>query len=59
MRRANWAILVLGVWTLISPWAAPFLGISVTWNGVFVGVLVIICALWALFGERPPEGPKV
>lgn len=43
----QWALLVIGVWLLISPW---FLGFSeldlVTWNAVVAGALVILFAFW-------------
>ena len=51
-RSEFWVILVLGVWTIVSPWVAPFLGISLVWNAIFTGVFVIVSALWAFFGER-------
>ncbi|MCL4405522.1 SPW repeat protein [Patescibacteria group bacterium] len=41
-------VFVIGVWTMLSPWLVPFLGISQTWNGVFSGAIVIICGLWWL-----------
>lgn len=42
----DWANLVLGLWTLVSPW---ILGYSATpvamWNAVIVGLLVALMAL--------------
>lgn len=59
MRWTGWVILILGVWVLVSPWVAPFLGISAVWNGIFAGILIVIAALWGLFGEKPPGNTEV
>lgn len=59
MRWTGWATLILGIWVLISPWVAPFLGISAVWNAIFAGVLIVISSLWSLFGEKPPGGSSI
>jgi len=51
--------LVIGLWTLVSPWLAPFLGISTLWSSVFSGAVVMICGLWWLFGDKPPAETKL
>lgn len=43
----------MGFWMVVSPWVAPFLGISIVWSSVFSGVVVVVCSLWLLFGEKP------
>ncbi|MEK7658077.1 MAG: SPW repeat protein [Patescibacteria group bacterium] len=53
MKLLNWVILVLGLWILISPWALDFSALTVAlWSNVVSGVLIIIFALWELFGEK-------
>jgi hypothetical protein len=55
----GWTVLVLGLWVLVSPWVAPFLGITDPWNSIFSGAIVIICGLWWLFGDKPQADTKL
>lgn len=58
MKLLNWGILILGLWVLISPWALDFSALTVAlWSNVISGVLIIIFALWELFGEKLPMPP--
>jgi multisubunit Na+/H+ antiporter MnhB subunit len=45
----EWANLVLGVWLIASPLALGYQVEAVpAWNAVFVGVLVVLLAAWAM-----------
>jgi hypothetical protein len=59
MKWLGWIVLVMGLWVLVSTWLAPFLGISLLWNSVFSGTIVLICGLWWIFGDRTPTGTKL
>ncbi|MER8637764.1 SPW repeat protein [Mesorhizobium sp. M1088] len=52
----EWANLVVGLWTLISPWVLGFSALAAAmWAHVIVGVIVAALAagnLW-FFGDRP------
>lgn len=51
MKLINWSVLVLGFWVLISPFALAFSALSsAMWSNVISGVLIIVFALWSLFG---------
>lgn len=54
MKLLNWAILILGLWVLASPWILDFsaYGNIVLWNNIVSGMLIIIFALWQLFGKN-------
>ena len=53
MKELHWVILVLGLWVLISPWILGFSAFApAMWSNVVVGVLIIICSLWNLFGRK-------
>ena len=52
MKLINWAVLVLGLWILLSPFVLAFSGLSsAMWSNVISGVLIVIFALWSLFGS--------
>lgn len=45
----EWVTLLLGVWTLVSPWVLAFTSHrQAMGNDVVVGALVVVLALWAL-----------
>jgi hypothetical protein len=45
----EWVNLVLGVWLMASPLVLGFIAeAAAAWNAVFVGVLVIVLAAWAM-----------
>jgi hypothetical protein len=49
----SWGHFVLGLWVLISPWVFGFSGITIAfWNNIGVGILIIIFAIWEIFGDR-------
>jgi len=50
----QWVTLILGLWTVISPWIVS--GVLITSN-VIVGVLVILIACVGLFGGK--SNPQV
>ncbi|TIM34658.1 MAG: hypothetical protein E5Y61_10990 [Mesorhizobium sp.] len=52
----EWANLVVGLWTLVSPWALGFSGLAAAmWVHVIVGIVVAALAAGSLwfFGNRP------
>lgn len=53
MKNLNWVQLVLGLWVLVSPWILGFAEITTAlWSNVIIGILVVISALWQLFGTK-------
>ena len=49
----EWVNILLGAWTLISPWLLHFSDLTgLAWNAVVSGAVVIVCACWALGEER-------
>jgi uncharacterized membrane protein HdeD (DUF308 family) len=45
--------IVLGLWTLISPWILGFFAYrNVTANAVIVGILVMAFAFWAMLHDK-------
>ena len=45
----EWVTLVLGAWLLVSPWFLGFnAGSVLTWNTVLIGIVVTVCAAWAI-----------
>ena len=59
MKQIGWIVLAVGLWILVSPWLAPFLGINLLWNSIFSGTIIIICGLWWLFGDKAPAETKL
>jgi hypothetical protein len=56
MKWNHWAIIVLGVWLLLSPWLLGYSELNlIVWNNIAVGALVIVFAFWNL---SPPPGGK-
>ena len=54
MNWLNWVKLVLGLWVAVSPWILGFSGITTAlWSNVIAGALIVIFALWGLFGGKP------
>ncbi len=54
MRWHHWALVGLGVWVLISPWALGFAAFNLPlWSSVLSGILVVAVAL---YGATPPRG---
>ena len=53
MKYLNWVQLVLGIWILVSQWILGFAEITpALWSNVIVGLLIVIVALWELFGKK-------
>jgi SPW repeat-containing protein len=53
----EWLNLVVGLWTLVSPWVLGFQGTKAMTVSVIIGVLVAILAaieLWILY-QNPPR----
>jgi hypothetical protein len=57
-----WIQLIVGIWILISPWLLGFSSISVAkWSNVAAGLILVLIALWSLFGgsgSEPLTGAK-
>ncbi|MEK7464410.1 MAG: SPW repeat protein [Patescibacteria group bacterium] len=54
MKWNYWALIVLGVWLIVSPWVLGFSDLNlVLWNNLMVGGLMIIFALWNLTPSKP------
>jgi hypothetical protein len=44
--------MIIGAWTLLSPWLLGFADISFAkWSSVLCGLVLVVMALWKLFGE--------
>ncbi|MEX1013544.1 MAG: SPW repeat protein [Candidatus Paceibacterota bacterium] len=47
MKWNNWALIILGIWSISSPWILGFSGLNlVVWNIIMIGGLIIIFTLW-------------
>lgn len=52
MKWTDWAILVLGVWLIVAPFALAYTETAAaTYEDVILGVLIAVLALWR--GVRP------
>jgi len=48
----RFALLIVGIWILISPWVLGFSDISVAmWSNVLCGILLTILGAWSVFRE--------
>ena len=57
MHWQDWASLALGVWLVVAPWVVGFSGNeAATWNGVLLGVAVIVLTLVDAY--RPDPWPE-
>lgn len=53
MKWIGRAEFALGVWLLLAPWALGFSKIAAAlWNSAIAGTLLIIIAMWHLFGRE-------
>lgn len=44
----SWINIILGIWTLISPWVFGFAGREAPmWNAVIAGILIALLAIWS------------
>jgi hypothetical protein len=53
----EWLNLIVGLWTLVSPWLLGFQGTSEMRVCVVIGIIVAILAaieLWIMSQSRPP-----
>ena len=49
-RNLDWINTVLGLWLVVSPFILGYSATTVAlWNGIIVGVVVIVLAVWAAF----------
>ena len=53
---ANWIMVAVGVWAMISPWVLGFSSISVArWNSLIIGLAVVLVNVWIIFGDAVEE----
>jgi len=51
MKFIQLAQLVLGIWTVVSPWVLGYASLTpALWGSVMAGVLIVLLALWAMYG---------
>ena len=51
----QWAVFVVGLALIISPWILGFSDISLAkWCNVLMGLVLALASAWAIFG-KPPE----
>jgi hypothetical protein len=56
---SRWALLLVGVWVLLSPWILGFSGIAVAkWSNVLAGLVIALVNAWVIFGSEPPAMPS-
>lgn len=49
----SWINIVLGLWTIISPWVFGYSSVTnAMWNSVIVGVLVAAVAVWNIIASN-------
>ncbi len=47
MKWNQWSLIILGGWSLLSPWILGFSDINLAaWNSILIGALVVLFALW-------------
>lgn len=44
---AGWLNALFGIWVLVSPFILGFAGMGALWNGIIVGIVVAVLAIWA------------
>lgn len=54
----DWVVLVLGAWTVATPWVFGFAGETAAMNAWIVGVVLATMALWALARPAHPA-PRI
>ncbi len=53
MMWRNWAELIAGIWVLASPWILGFSAANLAMlSNVIVGAIIIVLALWKIFGNE-------
>lgn len=59
MKWIHWAVFVLGIWIVVSPWILGYWKVSsALWSGVVSGALVSLLALWQIVGVENHNGEK-
>ena len=52
---ANWIMVAVGIWAMISPWVLGFSSISpAKWNGLIIGLILVLLNIWIMFGDAVP-----
>lgn len=47
MKWNHWAVIILGVWLILSPWILGYSELNlVTWNSIAIGALIIVFTFW-------------
>jgi hypothetical protein len=46
--QLSWFTLILGAWTVISPWVYGYAGnLAALWNSVILGLIVLALSIWS------------
>lgn len=58
---ANWIMVAVGIFSMISPWALGFSSISTAkWESLITGLIVLLLNVWIIFGSAEvKEGDTV
>lgn len=49
----HWLMIVLGGWTVLSPWILGFYELNLAvWNALLVGCVIILATLWDAFSRE-------
>ena len=49
----SWANIVLGVWTIVSPWILRFDTSQMYWSNVIIGILILCFVVYSGTGNIP------
>jgi F0F1-type ATP synthase membrane subunit c/vacuolar-type H+-ATPase subunit K len=55
---AGWLNALFGLWILVSPFVLGFMGLGALWNGIILGIIVAVIAVWAATSASSREHPR-
>jgi hypothetical protein len=55
---SGWLNALFGLWMLVSPFILGFANIGALWNGIILGIVVSVLAIWAATSATSPQQPK-
>jgi len=44
---AGWAVALIGVWFILSPWLYRYAGDAWMWNSIVVGIAMVVFGAWS------------
>ncbi|MCL4465152.1 MAG: SPW repeat protein [Chloroflexi bacterium] len=54
---AGWAMAVLGIWEIMSPFVLGYVGEKpALWNNIILGIIIIVVGAWSARSSRPQTG---